>query len=56
VCFTNDRVPRAINPDGSLKRDDDWDVVPILVRRGARRFAAGQRAYVGAPAKPARLL
>ena len=35
VCFTNDRVPRAVNPDGSLKLDDDWEVVPILVRRGA---------------------
>jgi len=35
VCFTNDRVPRAINPDGSLKADDDWQVGPILVRRGA---------------------
>jgi UDP-2-acetamido-3-amino-2,3-dideoxy-glucuronate N-acetyltransferase len=35
VCFTNDRVPRAINPDGSLKTDADWDVSPTLVRRGA---------------------
>ena len=35
VCFTNDRLPRAINPDGSLKSDDDWEVTPILVRRGA---------------------
>src|SRR5438309_2709688 len=35
VCFTNDRVPRAVNPDGSLKRDEDWEVVPILVRSGA---------------------
>jgi acetyltransferase-like isoleucine patch superfamily enzyme len=35
VCFTNDRLPRAINRDGSLKTDDDWEVSPILVRRGA---------------------
>jgi acetyltransferase-like isoleucine patch superfamily enzyme len=35
VCFTNDRLPRAINRDGSLKGDDDWEVSPILVRRGA---------------------
>jgi acetyltransferase-like isoleucine patch superfamily enzyme len=35
VCFTNDKVPRAVNPDGSLKTDDDWDVGPILVRGGA---------------------
>ncbi|HEX6140626.1 MAG TPA: DapH/DapD/GlmU-related protein [Candidatus Limnocylindria bacterium] len=35
VCFTNDKVPRAVNPDGSAKSDDDWQVSPILVRRGA---------------------
>ena len=35
VCFTNDRLPRAINADGSLKADDDWKVSPILVRHGA---------------------
>lgn len=35
VCFTNDRVPRAVNRDGSLKTDDDWEVSPIVVRRGA---------------------
>ena len=35
VCFTNDRVPRAINVDGSPKTDADWEVSPILVRRGA---------------------
>lgn len=35
VCFTNDRVPRAVNPDGSLKADADWEVSPTLVREGA---------------------
>ncbi len=35
VCFTNDRVPRAVNPDGSLKTDADWEVSPIRVRHGA---------------------
>jgi UDP-2-acetamido-3-amino-2,3-dideoxy-glucuronate N-acetyltransferase len=35
VCFTNDRVPRAINRDGSPKTDADWEVSPIVVRRGA---------------------
>jgi UDP-2-acetamido-3-amino-2,3-dideoxy-glucuronate N-acetyltransferase len=35
VCFTNDRQPRAIAPDGSPKTDADWEVGPILVRRGA---------------------
>lgn len=35
VCFTNDKVPRAVNPDGSAKSDSDWEVSPILVRVGA---------------------
>ena len=35
VCFTNDRVPRAVNPDGSPKTDADWDVSTTLVRVGA---------------------
>jgi UDP-2-acetamido-3-amino-2,3-dideoxy-glucuronate N-acetyltransferase len=35
VCFTNDRLPRAINADGSRKADTDWEVTPTLVRRGA---------------------
>lgn len=35
VCLTNDRVPRAITPDGALKDTDDWDVGRILVRYGA---------------------
>jgi UDP-2-acetamido-3-amino-2,3-dideoxy-glucuronate N-acetyltransferase len=35
VCFTNDKKPRAINPDGSLKGADDWDVATTIVRRGA---------------------
>ena len=35
VCFTNDKYPRAINPDGSVKGADDWEVAPILVKYGA---------------------
>lgn len=35
VIFTNDKLPRAINPDGSRKADDDWIVGPITVRTGA---------------------
>jgi UDP-2-acetamido-3-amino-2,3-dideoxy-glucuronate N-acetyltransferase len=35
ACFTNDKVPRAVNPDGSRKADSDWQVSPTLVRRGA---------------------
>lgn len=33
--FTNDRQPRAINPDGTLKSGDDWNLVRTLVRHGA---------------------
>ena len=33
--FTNDRRPRAINPDGSAKTARDWVVAPTLVRTGA---------------------
>jgi UDP-2-acetamido-3-amino-2,3-dideoxy-glucuronate N-acetyltransferase len=35
ACLTNDRIPRAITPDGQLKGNDDWEVGPILVKRGA---------------------
>lgn len=35
VCFTNDKVPRAVNQDGTPKTDDDWQVSPTLVRSGA---------------------
>ena len=35
VILTNDKLPRAINPDGSLESDADWKVSPILIRRGA---------------------
>jgi UDP-2-acetamido-3-amino-2,3-dideoxy-glucuronate N-acetyltransferase len=35
VCFTNDIYPRAINPDGSLKSDDDWQISKTLVQYGA---------------------
>lgn len=35
ACFTNDLRPRAINPDGSLQRAEDWDIIPTHVERGA---------------------
>ena len=35
VCFTNDRLPRAVNPDVSLKSAADWDLGRTLVRQGA---------------------
>ncbi len=33
--FTNDKRPRAINPDGSLKSADDWELSETLVKTGA---------------------
>ncbi|MBE9473007.1 MAG: N-acetyltransferase [Chloroflexi bacterium] len=35
VILINDKLPRAVNPNGSLKTDADWEVSPILIRRGA---------------------
>ncbi len=33
--FTNDRFPRAINPDGTLKGGEDWQVSETRVKYGA---------------------
>lgn len=63
VILTNDRLPRAISPDGSLKTADDWQISPILVRRGASIGAGaivlpgvtiGEFAMIGAGAVVAR--
>lgn len=39
ACFTNDKLPRAINPDGSLKsggsEGTDWKIQKTIVREGA---------------------
>ncbi|MFN8506901.1 MAG: acyltransferase [Dehalococcoidia bacterium] len=43
VVFTNDRFPRAINPDGSLKSASDWECVGATVQYGA---AVGSRSVV----------
>lgn len=59
VCFTNDKHPRAINPDGSLMGASDWRILPTLVKRGASLGAnatilcgtvIGEYAMVGAGA------
>jgi UDP-2-acetamido-3-amino-2,3-dideoxy-glucuronate N-acetyltransferase len=59
VMFTNDKYPRAGNPDGSLQTEADWAVVPTLVKRGASigsnatilcGVTIGERAIVGAGA------
>lgn len=35
VCFTNDKVPRAVNPDGTLKAATDWQISDTRVCTGA---------------------
>jgi UDP-2-acetamido-3-amino-2,3-dideoxy-glucuronate N-acetyltransferase len=35
VMFTNDLYPRAVNPDGSLQTDADWQMVETRVKAGA---------------------
>jgi acetyltransferase-like isoleucine patch superfamily enzyme len=34
-CFTNDKVPRAVNPDFSAKTATDWVLSPTRVKKGA---------------------
>ena len=56
VCFTNDMRPRAVNPDGSLKAADDWELSETRIKKGAALGAnstircgitTGERAMVG---------
>lgn len=35
VMFVNDRRPKALNPDGSLQTNADWECQRTRVRRGA---------------------
>jgi len=57
VTFTNDLFPKAANPDGMLKADDDWTCIPTLIKRGAAigsgstllcGITVGESALVGA--------
>lgn len=43
VVFTNDRYPRAINPDGTLKAESDWELGRSVVKFGA---AVGSRSVI----------
>jgi UDP-2-acetamido-3-amino-2,3-dideoxy-glucuronate N-acetyltransferase len=43
VVFTNDRYPRAINPDGTLKSASDWECEGAYVKYGA---AVGSRSVI----------
>jgi len=35
AIFANDKLPRSINPNGSLKGETDWEVGPIRLRGGS---------------------
>jgi len=35
VSFINDKYPRSTNSGGSLQSEEDWKVVPTLVKQGA---------------------
>ena len=59
VSFVNDKRPRATTADGELQRADDWEVLPVVVERGASIGSGalvlggvriGARALVGAGA------
>ena len=46
AVFTNDRYPRAVTPDGSVKGAGDWEPAGVTVRDGA---SVGARAVCVAP-------
>lgn len=57
VTFTNDKYPRAVNPDGSLQTENDWKVMETFVEDGASigsgttvmcGVTIGARAMIGA--------
>jgi len=59
VTFTNDKYPRATNPDGSMQNEQDWHVVETFVKKGASIGSSatiicgvtiGEHAIVGAGA------
>ncbi len=59
VMFTNDRMPRAVNADGSLQTEADWKLEKTLVKKHAcigtgatilPGITIGERATVGAGA------
>ena len=59
VTFINDSYPRAVNSDGSLQTEEDWQVEHTLVKEGASigsgatilsNIVIGENAIVGAGA------
>jgi acetyltransferase-like isoleucine patch superfamily enzyme len=59
VTFINDMYPRATNKKGEMQTEDDWEVVPTYVKKGASIGSSatilagvtiGEKAIVGAGA------
>lgn len=59
VTFINDKIPRAVNPDGSLQTEADWKLEETIVKNGASIGSSatilcgvtiGENAIVGAGA------
>ena len=48
AVLTNDQFPRAINVDGTLKNNEDWEQVGVVIDDGA---SIGARAVCIAPVK-----
>ncbi|RJP96271.1 MAG: N-acetyltransferase [Desulfobacteraceae bacterium] len=57
VTFINDLYPKAVNSDGQLQSDGDWNCVPTTVKKGASigsgatllcGITVGQNAIIGA--------
>lgn len=46
AVLTNDQYPRSVDPEGQLKRGDDWEAVGVTLRQGC---AVGARAVLVAP-------
>jgi UDP-2-acetamido-3-amino-2,3-dideoxy-glucuronate N-acetyltransferase len=56
VIFINDKYPRSTNGNGGLQTEEDWKVVPTVVRKGASigsgstilcNVTIGEKAIVG---------
>lgn len=59
VTFINDIYPRATNEDGQMQTEEDWEVIPTYVKKGASIGSSatvlagvtiGEKAMVGAGA------
>jgi acetyltransferase-like isoleucine patch superfamily enzyme len=57
VSFINDKYPRSTDPDGNMQTEENWKVVPTLIKRGASigtsatimcGVTVGENAIVGA--------